>query len=238
MVDATTQAQLEEKIFRWRMLLYADFENDVLRATSGIYDKTISGSGDSELDGTYISLDPDLIEVSPVTHNEKGSDTVAVSLNGILSGTEYVEDSSGDNVEDSDGDYVRIRGSALLDMLGYVNRWQGRSAGLWFYLVDQNESQVGSIIPYYTGYMNDMKISGSPRSQKVTLTIENYIVTLAGSSNKTYMMQKEYDSGDNSAAATLGAANGLGGYFASGGGGGGGSGPGGGDNDFRRVRPV
>lgn len=224
MVDATTQAALEETILHWRMLLYADFDGDVLRATSGIYDKTISGSGDSELDGTYISIDHNLIEVAPVSHNEKGSDTVAVSLNGILAGTEYIQDRFENFLLDREGEYIRIRGSSLLNTLGDVTRWQGRAARLWFYVVDEDENQIGSIIPYYTGYMNDIKISGAPSAQKITLAIENYIVTLSGASNKTYMMQSEYDSGDNSAAATASAANGLGGGVISGGGGGGGGG--------------
>jgi hypothetical protein len=98
--------------------------------------------------------------------------------------------------------------------------------------VDEDENQIGSIIPYYTGYMNDIKISGAPTAQKITLSIENYLVTLSGASNKTYMMQSEYDSGDNSAAATISAANGLGGGVISGGGGGGG----GGGNDGRGVK--
>ena len=234
MVDATTQAALEETILHWRMLLYADFDGDVLRATSGIYDKTISGSGDAELDGTYDSIDHNLIEVSPVSHNEKGSDTVAVSLNGILTGMEYVLNRASDPIQERDGDLIRIRGSSLLNILGDVTRWQGRAARLWFYVVDEDENQIGSIIPYYTGYMNDIKISGAPTAQKITLSIENYLVSLSGASNKTYMMQSEYDSGDNSAAATISAANGLGGGVISGGGGGGG----GGGNDGRGVRPF
>lgn len=234
MVDATTQAALEGTILHWRMLLYADFDGDVLRATSGIYDKTISGSGDSELDGTYISLDHNLIEVSPVAHNEKGSDTVSVALNGILSGTEYIQTRDESFIQDRDNDYIRVRGSSLLNLLGDVTRWQGRTARLWFYCVDEDEAQVGSIIPYYTGFMNDIKIGGFPTSQQVSMTIENYIVTLSGASNKTYMMQSEYDSGDNSAAATIAAANGVGGGVIYGSGGGGGGGGAGTETDITR----
>jgi hypothetical protein len=204
MVDATTQTALEAPILQWRMLIYADFENDVLRATSGIYDKTISSSGDGELDGTYFSIDHSLIEVSPVRHNETGSDTVEVSLNGI------VVTASPDGSE------------TLLNLIGDITRWQGRTARLWFYIVDDNENQVGDIVPYYTGYMDDIIVSGSPESQRITLTIENYLVTLSGASNKNYLSQKQYDSGDNSAAATIAAANGLVQGVISGGGGGGG----------------
>lgn len=226
MVDPTTQAALEAPILHWRMLLYADFQGDVLRATSGIYDKVISGTGDAELDGTYQSLDHNLIEISPVKHNESGSDTVTVSLNGILAATEFIQDRFESFVEQRDNDFIQIRGSSLLNILGDITRWQGRTARLWFYVVDENENQIGSIIPYYTGYMDDITIAGSPSAQRISLSIENYLVTLSGASNKGYLSQSQYDVGDNSAAATISAANGLVGGVISGGGGGGGGGGG------------
>lgn len=186
MVDATTQGALEATVLYWRMLLWADFDGDPLRATSGLYDRTISGSGDAELDGFYDSYDHNLISVGPVKHNETGSDTVTVTMSGLLLNAD------------------------LLNMIGDRTKWQGRSARLWFYCADENETQVGSIIPYYTGYMNDVVIAGSPSEQRITLTIENYLATLSGAPSQTYMMQNLFDAGDLSANATLGAANGLG----------------------------
>lgn len=196
-IDSTTQAALEAPLLYWRALIYADFVGDTLRATSGIYDKTISGSSDTELNGTYVSYNHNLIEISPVTHNETGSDTVSVTLSGIISNAD------------------------LLNTIGNKTNWQGRTARLWFYCVDADENQVGSIIPYYTGYMNDISIAGSASDQRISLTIENYIVSLSGAFNRTYMMQTLYDSGDLSATATLSAANGIAnavGYNGSGGG--------------------
>lgn len=186
MVDATTQGALEATVLYWRMLLWADFDGDPLRGTSGLYDRTISGSGDAELDGFYDSYDHNLISVGPVKHNETGSDTVTVTMSGL------------------------ILNADLLNMIGDRTKWQGRSARLWFYCADENETQVGSIIPYYTGYMNDVVIAGSPSEQRITLTIENYLATLSGAPSQTYMMQNLFDAGDLSANATLGAANGLG----------------------------
>jgi hypothetical protein len=227
MVDATTQAALEAPVLHWRMLIYADFEGDVLRATSGIYDKVISGSGDAELDGTYQSIDHNLIDISPVKHDDRGSDTVTVSLNGILAATEFVQNRFDAIIRQRDSQFIQVRGSSLLNTLGDVTRWQGRTARLWFYVVDDNETQVGSIIPYYTGYMDDITLSGSPEAQTISLSIENYIVTLSGASNKNYLSQGEFDAGDNSASATIAAANGLvggviGGSYGNGSGGGGG----------------
>jgi hypothetical protein len=211
MVDATTQAALEATIVNWRVLIYADFVGDVLRGTSGLYNKVISGSGDSELNGTYQSFSHDLINVSPVKHNESGSDTVSISMSGLL-----------------------VNNAAFLAIIGDKAKWQGRTARLWFYCVDENESQVGSVIPYYTGYMNEVSISGSADSQTVTLTIENYLVSIAGAQNKTYLIQNIYDAGDLSGEAAVSAANGMAqaGNYAYGGAGGGG----GGDNQNENFR--
>lgn len=210
MVDATTQAALEAPVLYWRALIYADIVDDVLRATTGIYDKTVSSSGDSELDGTYESFSHSVIDIGPVRHNETGSDTVTVTLNGIAVNLDPVLDRFDDQIYDRFASPLRVRTSGLLDVIGDKSRWQGRAARLWFYCVDADETQVGSIVPYYTGYMNDVIISGSSEEQRITLTIENYLASLSGAQNKTYMMQNLYDSGDQSANATLGAANGMG----------------------------
>ena len=234
MVDPTTQAALEASVLHWRVLLYADIDGDTLRATSGLYDKVISGSGDSELDGTYESYSHQIIEVGPVKHNETGSDTVTISMNGLLVNLEQILDRDGDPILSRDSENIFVRTSDLLNTIGDKTRWQGRTARLWFYCVDENEAQVGSIIPYYTGYMNDIVIAGSPDQQRVMLTIENYLASLAGAPNKTYMMQSLFDSGDLSANATLGAANGIGGGGSTGYGGSGG-GMNGGNPDVRQV---
>lgn len=199
MVDPTTQAALEATIVNWRVLIYADFVGDVLRGTSGLYNKTISGSGDSELDGTYEGFDHNLIQVSPVKHNEQGADTVSISMSGLI-----------------------VNDAAFLAIIGDKSKWQGRIARLWFYCVDQNENQVGSIIPYYTGYMNEVGINGNSSSQTVTLTIENYLVSIAGAQNKTYLIQNIFDAGDLSGEAAISAANGMAeaGNYGYGGGGG------------------
>jgi hypothetical protein len=199
MVDATTQAALEATVVNWRVLIYADFVGDVLRGTSGLYDKTISGSGDAELDGTYDSFNHDLINVSTVKHNESGSDTVSISMSGLV-----------------------VNNADFLAIIGDKSKWQGRIARLWFYCVNENEGQVGSVIPYYTGYMNEVSISGSAESQAVTLTIENYLTSIAGAQNKTYLIQNIFDAGDLSAETSIAAANGMAeaGNYGYGGGGG------------------
>lgn len=73
--------------------------------------------------------------------------------------------------------------------------------------------------------MNEVSISGSADSQLIALTIENYLVSLSGTQNKTYLIQNLYDSGDLSAETSIAAANGMaeaGSYNYGRGGGGGG----------------
>ena len=207
MVDATTQAALEATVVNWRVLIYADFVGDVLRGTSGLYNKVISGSGDTELDGTYDSFNHDLINVSTVKHNESGSDTVSISMSGLV-----------------------VNNADFLAIIGDKSKWQGRIARLWFYCVNENEGQVGSVIPYYTGYMNEVGISGGAESQTVTLTIENYLTSIAGAQSKTYLIQNIFDAGDLSAEPSIAAANGMAeaGNYGYGGGGAG-------ENDFGRM---
>jgi hypothetical protein len=209
MVDATTQAALEAQVLYWRVLIYADIDGDPIRLTSGVYDKIISSSGDAELDGTYESYAHDLLEVGEVKHNENGSDTLGVTMNGILPNLEYVFDRFDNIIYDRDGNPLAVRGSSLLSIIGDKSRWQGRLARLWFYCVDENENQVGSIIPYYTGYMNEVSIAGDPLAQKIMLKIENYLVTLSNASNKTYLQQNLFDPDDLSADAAIAAANGM-----------------------------
>lgn len=186
MVDATTQAALEAEILYWRALIYADFVGDTLRATNATIDKVVSGSSDTELNGTYESFSHNVISVGAVTHNETGSDTLAVSMSGLV-----------------------VNNNAFLNMIGNKSNWQGRIARLWFYCTDSSENQIGSIIPYYTGYMNDISINGNPESQTVTLTIENYIASLTNAQNKNYLSQKLFDDGDLSAEAAIASANGT-----------------------------
>ncbi|MEL6707608.1 MAG: hypothetical protein AAFP79_04945 [Pseudomonadota bacterium] len=210
-LDAVTQAALEEDVTPWRVLVYADFQGDVLRATSGLYERNVTGSGDAELDGLYDPYDHNLVSVGAVTHQEDGSDTVTIALSGLI-------------VNDAD----------FLNLIGDRTRWQGRAARLWFYLVDEDENPATPIIPYYTGYMTDVTILGDPKSQTVALTIENYLASLSGAQAKTYLMQDRFDPGDTSAAASIAAANGLVEGTISGGASGG-AGQGGGDGNFPKI---
>lgn len=186
-LSPTVQTAIEQPIVHARWVCYLDVVGDPLRATTGLYDKTFSGTGDPDLDGdTYVPYPSDLINVSEVQHDEAGSNQVSVTMSGLI-----------------------VNNVDFLNTIGNRSNWQGRTARLWWYVVDENENQIGEVYSYYTGYMNDITINGSPDAQSITLTIEHYLVTLSVTTNKTYQMQKEYDSGDESASRSIAAANGA-----------------------------
>ena len=181
------QDAIEAPVVHARWVCYLDVVDDPVRATTGLYDKTFSGTDDPDLDGeTYVPYPSDLIGVSEVQHDEAGSNQVSVTMSGLI-----------------------VNNADFLNTIGNRSNWQGRTARLWWYVVDENENQIGEVYSYYTGYMNDITINGSPDSQMITLTIEHYLVTLSVTTNKTYQMQKEYDSGDESASRSIAAANGA-----------------------------
>lgn len=186
-LSGTLQTAIEQPIVYARWVCYLDVVGDPVRATTGLYDKTFSGTGDPDLDGdTYVPYPSDLISVSEVTHDEAGSNQVSVSMSGLI-----------------------VNNADFLNTIGNRSNWQGRTARLWWYVVDENENQIGEVYSYYTGYMNDITINGTPESQTITLTIEHYLVTLSVTTGKTYAMQKEYDAGDDSASRAISAANGA-----------------------------
>lgn len=186
-LSPTLQTAIEQPIVHARWVCYLDVNGDPLRATTGLYDKTFSSTGDPDLDGfTFDSYPSDLINVSAVEHDEAGSNQVSVSMSGLI-----------------------VNNAAFLNTIGNKANWQGRTARLWWYVVDENENQIGQPYSYYTGWMNDVTINGTPESQTVTMTIEHYLVTLSVTTNKTYQMQKEYDSGDESARLSIAVANGA-----------------------------
>ena len=186
-LNGTVQAVIEGQVVNARWVCYLDVDTDPLRATTGLYNKTFTGTGDVDLDGfTFESYPAELISVSEVQHDESGSNQVAVTMSGLV-----------------------VNNAAFLALIGDRTKWQGRTARLWWYVVDENETQITSdVYGYYTGYMNDITINGSPDQQSITMTLEHYLTTLTVTPNKTYGMQKEFDSGDLSAEASVAVANG------------------------------
>lgn len=234
MVSTTLQEAIEQPILYARWVAYLDFFGDPLRATTGLYPKTFTSTGDAELDGfTFDVIDTSLVRISDVEQNESGSSTVTAALSGLIINElpKYLFARDGYVIQDRFGEIISLRDNPLLEIIGDKTRWQGRLAKLWWYVVDENENQIGEVYNYYTGYMSDVNIIGNPQEQTVVVSIEHYMSILSGTSNKTYMMQAEFDPNDTSANATLAAANGVTGSGVQSG-----SGSGGSDNFFNQPR--
>ena len=184
--DSTAGAQLQtDFIPAW--VCYLDIDGDELRVTTAPNSLSFSGTGDDDLDGeTYSAITPSLVNVGQVKNQEGGSETLTVSLSGIVG-------------PDTD----------LLNAIGDTSVWQGRPARLWCVIYSPAMVQQGAVWAFYTGRMSSVRLSGSPDNQTVEMDIENYLAALKQASGRTYMDQSKFDSGDLSAKYKLATANGF-----------------------------
>lgn len=211
-LDSTAKAAVNSH-FAAEWIIFLDIQGDPLRITTGGANVTFSSTGDSDLDGnTFVAFGGKLIDVGDVSNSDSGSGPTEIKLSGIVS-----------------------MDTALVNEIGDKTKWQGRLVRIWFQLYDAaGVTKQGAIVSYKTGYMSKVSIAAAPDGQTITLVIENYLSFTTQPSNRSYLNQKDYDSADTSAAATIASANGL--RSGSGGGGalGGGS-AGGGIGDQTRL---
>jgi hypothetical protein len=185
--DATAKAAIEGPAFASAYFLFLDFKDDPLRFTTFGQDTVVASSGDAELDGTYPAFGGRLVDVGDVSNSESGSDTLTITLSGIVS-------------IDTD----------LLADIGDKSQWQGRLCRIWCRIYDENGVvPQGAIFPIYTGYMSSVRIASEPESQTLQLSVENWLAAFSQASNRSYLNQKDYDPADTSAQATIAASNGI-----------------------------
>jgi hypothetical protein len=185
-LDSTAKAAVAGQAFARASFIFLDISGDPLRVTNFGQDVTFAGTGDSDLDGnTFISFGGQFLDVSDVSQSESGSDALTVTLSGIVT-----------------------LDTTLLNDIGNVALWQGRLIRTWFRIYDESGvTPQGAIVPEYTGYMSGVKVGAAPEAQTIQLSCENWLAAFNDASNRTYLGQKDYDAADNSAAATLAAAN-------------------------------
>lgn len=186
--DATAAAALGNSPLHPCFIGFLDFSGDPVRVTTAPYSVTFGASetGDAELDGfTYSAIVPELISVSEVQHKEDGSETVTASLSGLAT------------VD-----------TTLLNVIGDRTLWRGRAASLWLMLYDTSYARIGGVWRYYTGRMMAAPHRGDGEAQTIDVVIEGYLASLSQASNRTYLDQAYFDSGDLSAAASIAIANG------------------------------
>lgn len=192
-LDATAKAALQGHIAP-AFFIYLDIMGndgvtpDPIRITTFGADVAFSGTGDADLDGkTFTAFGGELIDISDISDNEGGSDTLTVRLSGIVS-------------MDSD----------LVSQIGNKALWQGRLCRVWMRVYDESgATPQGAVVALYTGYMSSVGIAAEPESQVIELSVEKHLSFYTQASNRSYLNQKDYDPADASAEATIAASNGL-----------------------------
>lgn len=183
--DAAAAAAMDAPVIKPVWFVFMDFQPEPLRATSKGVDVTVSGSGQPDLDGDYIGVDPRLVSVSSVKVSPGGSDTVTARLSGIR------------GLDDDDR-----------ALLADPANWQGRTVRMWRMIRNAADEQQGGIQHYYTGYMMALSHIGGADRLTLELTIESYLAAFSQASGRTYLDQESFDELDLSARAALAIANG------------------------------
>jgi hypothetical protein len=199
--DATHAAALDAEVIKPVWFVYLDFLDDEVRANTSGANVTPTGTGDADLDGhQFDGITAAFVDVSSVKVGEGGSDSVTARLSGIR------------GLDDD-----------MLDQINDPANWRGRDARLWRIVRNASNVQQGGFHAYYTGKMTGLRHAGTADEQTIAVTIESYLAVFSEASNRSYLDQSRYDSGDESARATIAIANGnyTGAPTGSGGGGGG-----------------
>ncbi len=162
---------------------------DPIRAALAQFDITVPNglTGDADIDGqTFQAVDPQFVNVGPVTQKEGGSDTVTLTVSGTIA-----------------------LDSGLLNQLASPANFRGRIAKLLIFLSD-GAGTVTATRFHYVGYMQSPLIAFEPDSQVVAISVENYLSAYSGGAPaRTLLNQRAYDADDASADATAGAMNGT-----------------------------
>jgi hypothetical protein len=186
-LDTTAQAAVESQAFAPAWFIWLDINGDPLRITNFGQDVTFAGTGDADLDGyTFASFGGQLLDVGEISNSEKGSETLSITLSGIIS-----------------------MDAGLVGDVADKALWQGRTCRVWTRIYDETGvTPQGAIVALYTGYMSSVRFRGGPEQQAIELSVENYLAFFSEASNRSYLNQKDYDAADVSAAATIAASNG------------------------------
>jgi hypothetical protein len=184
--DGTAIAALSAQTVKPVFYAFLDIAGGTVRCNTSGANVTPSGTGDSNLDGhEFIGINADFIDIAPVRYATGGSESVIAKLSGI-----------------PDLDDVSLA------LIADPAKWRGRNAFLWRVIRNASNVQQGGFHNYYTGKMTAISHSGDVRGQAIAVTIESYLAVFSQASNRTYMDQERFDSGDLSAQAAIAIANG------------------------------
>lgn len=185
-MDATASAALDATIIKPVFLAFVDLVDEPIRANTSGADITPSGTGEPDLDGlTFSGINADLVDIGPVRNAQSGTDSLVVKLSALF---------------DLDPD--------MLDEVNDRTHWQGREVRLWRIIRNAANVQQGAVQHYYTGYISSLAVKAMPDSMIIEAMIEGYIAAYSPASNRTYLDQERFDSGDLSGLAAIAIANG------------------------------
>ena len=185
--DGTAIAATYAEIIKPVFFAFLDINGGAVRCNTSGANITPSATGDANLDGfEFIGIGAEFVDIAPVKYAAGGSDSVVAKLSGIPT------------VDD-----------ATLALIADPANWRGRDAFLWKVIRNAANVNQGGYHNYYTGKMTSLAHAGSPDDGHILqVTIESYLAVFSQASNRSYMDQDRYDSGDLSAQATLAIANG------------------------------
>lgn len=187
--DTAAQEALGAQRRRVTTFCWLDLDGDVIRVTDAPYPVTFAGTGDEDLDGfTFDAVDPRLVTIGEVKTKEGGTDSVVLTLSGLV------------GVDDE-----------LLNTIGDRSKWVGREGRLWHMMRDPDTlAPIGGVWSFYTGYMSVPKIVGDRSQQTIQMTLESYLGFFGEASGRGYLGLSNYDPDDTSAELAIAIANGAG----------------------------
>ena len=185
---APTDLQLSAELIRISILVYLDLQDEPLRyCLSPVTPLVMPGTSlldepDADFDGqTFTALDPRFVSISSIRNGESGTERVEFSVAGDI----------GLDTE-------------VMNALSNPARFRGRAAKVWSVLLNESYQPIAADVDY-VGFMAVPSYGLSASSARITVAAENHAALGAGGAPaRTLLSQKLYDSGDNSAAATLG----------------------------------
>lgn len=174
-LDPALETALEQPVIRPVWILRLDIEGDPVYIWTGAGDLTITGSGDSALDGyTFVGVG-NIGDIGVIQDTQKGSNALKLKLPGVE------------------------LDKYLLDQIVNLKRvWQFRDAWVWFGLLDSSQSIVINPFRIKTGRMDSLTITDDGKEGTVSLVIESHQAYTGRALGTSYSEQKELDATDTS----------------------------------------
>jgi hypothetical protein len=184
---ALLDASLSANLVKPAILLFADFADMPLRYAFAPMSLTVpSGLADADVDCegyTFEALDDGVLQISSVSHDESGGDTLSVG-------------------------FACHPGQAdILAAMDDPGIYSGRLFRLWLVLHD-GAGLVTAISPSlgYTGFMSvpTQRVDPEAGEWMFTMEVESWMTLFGNAPSRTYLTQSAYDSGDLSANVSVG----------------------------------